>query len=275
MAYDLAVSGFAGFARYGRVLTQRKIARDPLLGIVDGSNKSFYTNYHPLLTSGSAAVYVGLNQVGGTADFETGEITLTNSPTDQPVATYTFTPYTATQILQFVISGFEEMEGRWTRGWKLVDDSGNLADESSANLFVADKNGADPDCGGILFSQSPVQWNFLMACCEYRYALSQFLEAGISDFQYREGLRGMLVDKTRRPQNLSLVMAEVDKRVQRAMLNAQDAFYTAGEHLGAYVPSPVTLEYAQLMEWQTDSKAQDNRSQLGYQIVYRPLTVYP
>ena len=274
--YDLAVTGFTGFARYGRVLSQRKIPRDPLIGVVDGTNKTFFTNYKPLLTSASTAVIVGLTAVGGSVDYETGQVDLTAAPNDQPQATYTFTPYTATQILQFVISGFEEMEGaRWQRGWKLVDAAGNTADETSPNVYVVDSSGADPNCGGIIFSLSRVQQAFLMACCEYRYMLSQLDEATLSDFQYREGSRGMWVDKSKRPANIDLAVGRADEKVKRSLQQAQDAFYTSGEHLGAYVPNPVTAEYKDLLEWQTHSKQQDYRGQLGYGISYRPLVFYP
>lgn len=273
--YDLAITGITAFARFGRVLSQRKIPRDPLLGFVDGTNKTFFTNYKPLLTSGSAAVYVGPNQVGGTADFETGEITLTAAPIDQPVATYTFTPYTPTQILQFVISGFDEMEGRWSRDWKLVDGSGVVADETSAQILVADKDGNDPTCGNFLFSTSRIQQALLTACCEYKYTETQLLEAAIGDFQYREGLRGMLVDKTIRPENIERALKVLDETVKRVMQEAMDSYYPGGEHFGGYQSSPATAEYMETLEWQTVSKADDYRGNLGYHISLRPLIYYP
>ena len=272
--WDLGNQGFTAFARFGRVLSQRKIAKDPLSGIADGANKTFFTNYSPILTSGSLAVFVSGVAQSGSADYDTGEVTLDYAPLTQPTATYTFTPYTSTQILQFLIWGFDEMEMRWSRDWKLVDAVGNIADEASTNLYVADSTGVDPPCGPTVFSLSRIQVAFMMLCTEYRYYLTQQGEASIGDFLFREGVRGMTVDKTDRSLNINRVITNLEERLKRAMDEAMDQYYPGGEHFGGYTPSPVTLEYANNLEWQTASKAADNRSQLGFQYSYRPL-VYP
>lgn len=275
--FDLATSGFTAFSRFGRVLSQRKIAKDPLSGIADGENVTFFTNYSPILTSGSLGVYVKGIAQSGSADYDTGEVTLDFPPVTQPAATYTFTPYTATQILQFLIWGFDEMEMRWLRNWKLVDVSGNPADETSTNLYVSDSAGADPTCGAFIFSQSRVQVAFLMLCTEYRYYLTQQGEASISDFLFREGVRGMTVDKTDRSLNINRVIANLEERLKLALERAMEQYYPGGEQYGGYTSNPVTLEYATGFEWQSASKEADYRSQLGFHVSYRPLVTgyYP
>jgi len=275
-SYDLAIAGFRDFSRFGRVLDQVSIARDPLSGIVDGTNKVFFTNYYPILTSGSLTVFVSGSQAGGVADYNTGQITLTNAPATQPEATYTFTPYTSNQILQFLLSGLDELELLWFRGWKVVDGSGIAATEDSTQLLVSDKDGNEPITGDTTFSVSRVQIGLFQKCVEYRYLLTQLGTAARNFFSWRETVRGMSVDKSRVPGNIQLSVQEVKTNLMQALVQAQDAYYTGGDHYGGYTPNPVTLDYASNFEWQQASKDEDFRLQLGYHVAYRPILVsYP
>lgn len=266
---DLATDGITLFSRFGNVLSQRSISRDPLSGLVDGTNKVFHTNYYPLLTSGSLTVKVGANSVtGGSADYDTGEITLANPPVEQPLANYTFTPFTAMQVLQFLLSGFDEMELRWNRGFTLVDGSGNPADENSAQILLVDSDAVDPPIGSLTFSASRSQIAILMLCTEYRYYASQAGEAAIGDFMFRETLRGMSVDKSKRPSNIEAVLARLDKRLDAAVLIAQDELLD-GSQYGSAIYDPITYDYLANFEWQESSKASDLLGQLGLQYAYR------
>lgn len=263
--YDLGVQGFTGFARFGRALQQTAIARDPLTGLVDGVNRTFFTNYAPILTSGSLAVWVNAVSVPGTYNADTGEVTLTTPPLYPPVASYTFTPYTATQILQFLIGGFQVMEGEWWgRDWKLVDGAGAFADETSANLYVADKNGTDPVCGSFTFATSWAQISFYLACVNLHYLrTTQQIKAGHA-YMWRETVRGMTVDQSRLPGNLAVSVEQQERAVARALANAQDQVYPGGDHYGGFIADPVTLDYASNWDWQTISKEQDWNELIGY-----------
>ena len=276
MAYDLTVNGIVDFSRFGRVLSQQRISRDPLSGVVDGDNLAFHTNYYPVVTLGSFAVYDGLLSVSGTADYDIGEIVLDSAPAAQPTANYTFCPYTSTQILQFLMSGFDEMETRFTRGWKLDDGVGGLPSESSANIYLYNSSGADPTVGsdGTLFSRSRVNVGFYMLCCEYRLYLSQMGYHATTDYTWRESSRGMTVDKSKMPPNIDLLLERLDKRLKGALEQVEEVLYN-GEQYGGFIGNPVTLDYATNFEWQTGSKDSDYRSQLGYHISRRPLTYYP
>jgi len=256
-AYDLAVQGIVNFARYGRVLSQRKIARDPLSGVVDGTNTTFYSQYFPILTSGSLLVYTSGSQVSGTADYDTGEITLNTAPSVQPLATYTFTPFAASQVLQFVVDGFTEMENRWTRGWQLVDATGQPANENSANIYVADSSGSDPVCGAILFSESIAQIGFLQACTEYTYIRANLYDAAIGDFEYRESKGGAYINKSKRSTNLDMALKAADAKAKRALEQAQIQFYPNGDQYGAYISNPATAIYQTVYEWQAAAKLDD------------------
>lgn len=272
--YDLLTRGFADFVRLQNVIEQAAISRDPLSGVLDGVNKVFHATYAPMLTSGSIGIYVNNTLVPGVANYDTGEITLVDAPPAQPQANYILTPYTANQIAQFTIQGFMEMEGLWSRGWQLLDGSGNWATENSANAFVVDSGGNDPNCGGVLFSQSRVQVALLIACCEYRYEKTQFRTAANSDFMWRESVRGMTVDKSKRPLNIKAVIDDLREELDRLLAQAQTQFYPGGENFGAFVPSPATLTYVGNYAWQSDAINNNNWAAAGFNIALRPLTCY-
>lgn len=265
----------ADFGRLENVLDQQTISRDPLSGVLDSQNLVFHSNYFPILTSGSLGVYVNGTLVSGTANYDTGEITLASPPTAQPFANYIFTPYSANQIAQFTIQGFSEMESRWTRGWQLLDASGQWADENSANVFIVDQNGNDPQCGPIPFSASRIQVAFFMICCEYRFMMTQYRSSARNDFMWREGVRGMMVDKSKRPQNIKLTADDLRDQLVTTMQQAQIQFYPGGQQFGAFIANPVTEYMATSFEWQTASIQNNNWALEGYNVSYRPLTYFP
>jgi hypothetical protein len=273
-AYDLLTRGFADFVRLDNVLEQQTISRDPLSGILDSQNVTFHTNYYPVLTSGSFGIYVGGVLVPGTANYDTGEVTLNSPPESQPEANYTFTPYTAKQISSFTIQGFLEMEGMWPRGWQLLDGGGAWADENSSNVYVLDGNGVDPIFAGTTFSQSRLQVGFFVACCEYRFIKTQRRTSSITDYMWRESVKGMTIDKSKRPSNLNEIMDDLRIDLIRMMDQAQIQYY-GGDNLGGFISDPVTLYYASSFEWQVAAKANNNWSLEGFNVSWRPLTYYP
>lgn len=264
MAYNLRTTGVADFNRLDVVLAQRKIARDPLVGVVDGANRSFFTNYRPILTSGSLTVYQGLTPMAGVADYDTGEITTGSAPAVQPVATYTYTPYTTPQTLSLLINGFHEMERRFPRDWQLLDTLGATADENSDALLIADAGGADPITGRT------TQIAFFIACVNYAYTMTRLTGSAGTDYAWRETVRGMSVDKSRMPGNLKLALDATEASLRAALESAQDDWY-AGGNMGGFLGNPVTLEYVQSLEWQTISKQRDYAGMAGNWAVF-PLT---
>lgn len=273
MAYDLLTRGFADFVRLDNVLEQQTISRDPLSGVLDSENVVFHTNYYPVLTSGSFGIYVNGSLVSGTANYDTGEVILSEPPESQPEANYTFTPYTAKQISSFTIQGFLEMEGFWPRGWQLLDGSGAWADENSANVYIVDGGGVDPSINGVNFSSSRLQVGFYIACCEYRFVKTQHRTAANTDYMWRESVRGMTIDKSKRPENIKGVVAELRGDLLKMMEQAQLQFYN-GDNFGGFIAEPVTLYYASSFEWQVGAKANDNWALEGFNVSWRPLTYY-
>ena len=267
MAFDLAIDGVALFGRLDGVLAQEKISRDPLSGVIDGVNRIFHTTYHPILSSGSVLVYEGVNLVAGIVDVDTGEVSTGSAPNVQPMATYTFTPYSLTQQLTLLLSGFYKMETEWVRGWRVVDSGGNPADENSDFLYVQDTNGADPLTG------VGAQTGFYMACCRWAYLMTRLTGAASTDFDWRETVRGMAVSKSRRPQNLSAALDMAQKDIDRALQRVEDAAYSDGSNLGGFVGGPMTQGYVESLEWQTWSGLAQTRSQRGYSRSIFPLSV--
>lgn len=250
---------------------QQTISRDPLSGVVDGSNNVFHTNYYPVLTSGSLGVYVNGSLVSGTADYNTGEVTLAAAPVYQPYASYTFTPYTSYQMLQFMMRGFDIMEGFWNRGFKLVDTSGSVATENSSAILIVDSQGNDPPVNGdILFSTSRAQIAFYQVCCEYSFYSISARQSARTAYMWRETVRGMTVDKSMIPKNLQAVLAELKQEIDGILDEAQGQYYN-GEQYGGVILGPVTLGYLSSFEWQNSSKIYDYRNTFGYQFGNRPL----
>ena len=267
MTYDLTVRGYLDFQGRTAVHSQRRMARDPLSGVVDGVNTVFFTNYAPLVTSGSLIARVGNSLVGGSADFDTGEVILASPPTAQPTASYTFTPYTTTQVMQILIGGFREMELHWQRGWRLVDATGAVATETSANILIVDTSGSSPTCGLLPFHQNQVQIGFYQLCCLLSLYDVEGVASAIGDFDMRES-RGLSVDKSRRPSNIRRGGSDLDDRINRALVEAMDNYYLNGEQYGGAVHDPHTLVYNAELEWQTDAK-----DGLTYAVSRRPLCV--
>lgn len=265
MAYDLVIQGIRDFARLDRVVAQQKISRDPLSGVLDGSNRVFHTNYRPILSSGSVFVYEGLSAIPGAVDVDTGEITAGSAPSVQPVATYTFIPYTIANQLSFLIGGFYQMETLWTRGWALEDAAGDAANEDSDNIYMV-SGASDPLTG------QPAQIGFYMACCRYFYILAQLTGGAVTDYDWRETVRGMAITRSRRPGNLALALEAAGEDMQRALENLQD-YVLDGSGLGGFVGNPMTSGYVDGLEWQQDSLNRNLRGQRGYSRSVIPLSV--
>jgi len=254
VAYDLVVAGVRDFARLDGAFAQQKIARDPLSGVVDGSNKIFFTGYAPIQSSGSVSVFVGANSLSGTCDTDTGQITTGSAPATQPVATYTYTPFTLSQQLSFLIGGVQAMENEWPRGLQLVDANSVAADEDSGAIYVLNSSGSD-------FLTNQYQIGFFMAACRYYYLMTMLTGAAITDYSWRETVRGMSVDKSKRPGNLSQAVDQAYQAMKRAMERIQDKTLTG--NLGAFVGSPMTEGYVNNMEWQESAILNDNRGLRG------------
>ena len=260
--YNLLVEGIRDLSRYTSLLQQKKVAHDPLSGIVDGSNRTFYAQFSPVLTSGSLTAYVSGSVVSvESTDYETGVITLSNAPAKQPDATYTFTPFTNNQQVSMLMSGFDEMQSRWVRpDWFLSSGSVVLVSptEDDTAIFMVQRQTSgslvDPPCSGsVPFSWLRTQVRFYMACCTYSYLARQLTETALTGISFRERA-GAQIDRTRIPANIKLALDVAEENVIRSMRAAWDEFYTDGEQFGAAIAPDHSVGYDTQFNWHEEQE---------------------
>lgn len=250
--YDLAVEGYEALSRAMTAL-RRRIPRDPLVGLADGTNTIFFANYYPISMTDTLTVYVGGSVVSGVADYDTGQITLASPPATQPQATYVFVPYTSRQILDFCIDGFNQMEALWPRGYYLANSAGSPVwfSWASQNFYVVDTSGSSPLCNGIPFHRSVAQVGFLNACIAYRHLLSRLGDTSLLDMDYRES-KGAAIARAKRPSNIELALERAREAMMDAMRAAQEQYYEDALY-GGVVSSPASAFYAYTLYWQHNS----------------------
>lgn len=266
--YDLRVEGVADLSR-SMLFRVRPIVRDALSGLVDGSNRVFRTTYYPLLTSGSIIVYEGGSEVlpsGYGVDYDTGAVIFDTAPDVQPEADYAYSELTQEQFIDILMAGFDEMEGRWNRGFVLSSSSTTYAaaDRDSDHIYVvargANNEVCDPPFRGNTFSASRTQIRFLIACCEYGQLQMRADDAAPSLYSFREGTGGLTVDKSRIPANLERTLERKERQLAQVLDIAQGEYYRGSAPWGAYIAPPVSQEYRDVYDWQTEAREQDRRS---------------
>lgn len=255
--YNLLTDGIRDLARYTSLLQAKPVAREPMMGLVDGSNTTFYTQVSPMLASGSLSVYVsGSINAYSSVDYDTGTVILANAPTKQPAASYTFTPFTTSQSVSMLMAGFDEMMSRWVRpNWYLSSGSVNLTNPTDTDTAIwivyQQTSGSliDPQCSGSLpFSQLRTQVRLYMACCEYAYLSRQLTENALTGVSYRERF-GTAIDRTKIAPNLKLALDNAEKSVVRTLRAAWDETYTSGEQYGLGIAPDHSVGYETQFNW--------------------------
>jgi hypothetical protein len=258
--YNLTVDGLRDIRRFIEV---DKVGRDPLSGILDGSNTLFFTTYSPILSGSTFTLYEGTSEVSSGSyniDYDTGEVLLDDVPDEQVRATYWLSEFSNAQLTRFLMQAFDDMEARLSRGWRLSSGSVTYAaaTEDSSNIYiVAGGSVVDPPCGSTTFNTSWIQRGFYLANIEYTIAMRK-LNIAADGFRWRED-RGITVDKSRMAAGRALSLEFIEERLRRYRISAADEHYSAAEHYGGYQPSLITKAYAYDYEWQTDSRDEDYR----------------
>ena len=254
--YELLTTGQADLINFTRLVDIKKIARDPLTGVVDGSNPTFFANFSPLLSSGSTSVLVSGVAQTGVIEYDTGQFNLNSAPSAQPFAWYTFTSWTVEQMTRVLLRGFDEMESRWARGFRLSSSSSSfvLPTVSDAAIYLIDKDVVqDPVYLNGTWSLMRSQVALYMKCCEFAYYAGIAGDEARVGTAYREAV-GMSVNTAHRSPNLEKLMDRLEKEVCAALFTAQNAWYSDGSGVGAAVLNPQTLDYKTNFEWQVASK---------------------
>jgi hypothetical protein len=260
MAYDLFASGVTDLARYTQLLDLRRVTRDPLSGIVDGTNYIFNTTYSPCLSSGSTAVSVNyVNQTGYTFIFDTGEIQLASPPASQPFANYTSTSLTSETIKRMLFLGLDEMETRWARGFRLSSSLSSYvpATESDVSAYIVDPNLlVDPVAGTASFSLARAEIAFYMKSVQYAYFSHAQFQTAMDGISYKEA-GGMSVSTVSRSPAIDKLLARLDKEMGKQLISIQAAWLQGGG-FAAFIRNEHSKDYSSNFEWrasQTDSPA--------------------
>lgn len=269
MAFELWTDGLTVVDRTARLFNKRVVARDPLSGVVDSVNTTFYANYYPLLSSGSIGLYVGGNTAVSpsqyTIDYDAGCFVLTPAPVSQPVASYTFAKYSEMTIRSVMVAGFDEMEGRWFRGLSLSDTLNSLVPitESSSHAYLVDSSGSDPAVGAISWSQSRAQIDFYAKCTQVAFYRTLAGEHALSDFIWKEA-QGLTVDKSKTVPNLMQVIDSLEARLAKAQENAQLEWYGPDALYGGTITPPATREFLAHRYWERASLDEGWRESTRY-----------
>jgi hypothetical protein len=270
MAFELWTDGVRLVDRFIRLFDKRPVGRDPLSGIVDGSNTIFYSNYQPILSSGSVGLYtsgslVFVQNTDYTLDYDAGMFNFTNAPSVQPTASYVTAKFSDYQIKSILVAGFDEMEGRWHRNYSLslTTDAGVVPiTEDSATAYITDSSGSDPVIGSITFSQSRTQLNLYAKCVQYAYLTSLQTDSSLNGLIWREA-QGLSVDKSKVPQNLELALKRLDADILKALNTAQLELHGTGVWGGTITP-PHTRDFIAHRWWERASSDQDWNSNTTY-----------
>jgi hypothetical protein len=260
MAFDLWTDGVTLIDRVARLFNRHQITRDPLSGLVDGSNVVFYAHYPPILSSGSVAVYTSGSALASgdyALDYDTGAFVLSTAPSVQPAASYTTAKYPDSAIRSILVAGFDEMEGWWTRGWYLSEQVSEVVPitEASSYAYVVNSSGSDPSVAAGYFSTQRAQLNFYTKCTQLSFYRVLMGEHSLSDFLYKE-MGGATVDKSMTVKNLerayNALLKEMPKILEQAgVQELGDGFYG-----GAIAPLH-TREFTAHRFWEKASAQED------------------
>lgn len=233
-------------------LTQ-DVSLEPLLGLTDGVNPVFHAPYTPVDSSADLTVYDASGNVldgytvlsydGGALRFSSGSV-----PLSTVYASYTAQAVSDSKLLNICRAGFDDMESRYRRDWRIVVDSGSNLISSSATAVV------DPVCGSATLSTSRVQIDFLNACCEYALAKALHTDAALRNYAYREErMGGLMVDRSRQADTFKALLAEADKKANEKMAAARYESGATGE-FGNFIPGAQSDTYANAWDWWSTSE---------------------
>lgn len=243
---DMAVARL----KRSKLWNSTKVSKEFLVGTI-GENRVFFTQSKPLSSSasplfwssfGSTLTPIPADQVE--VDYETGCVVFATSPTDPILADYTFVDMTDAQLADICRDGLGELERRWSRDWLIYTAAGTD--------YVARFDGSsyvDPPVPGtaIIFSASEAQIALYIRCCEYGLVKALASYAAASYFSWRADRSGQSIDRSKQPDQLRALLADLDKQID------QEIAKLAIAEEGGWVENKMTPYYEGEFEWQTNS----------------------
>ena len=231
---------------------ERALTREPLEGLVDGTNKVFYLAHFPVSSSGSLAIYNASGTVISSGSYtiesyETGVVSFTTAPGEGYTASYTAQSLTDTELTNVVKNGFDKMEAEYNRNWYLVD-SGSATYVSSSSSSVV-----DPVTGSYTFSTSRLQVKLYLLCCEYELIKARAKYAAAYHMKYRESRTGgVQIDRTQSADQLMALLKIVQKDIEDTVTVC--ANQSGDTPWGVYVPGTRSDVFLDTFDWWTDSR---------------------
>ena len=238
--------------------------RQPLAGIVDGSNKVFLCPTYPVLAAGFV-LYLGATvqtlTTQYTLDTSSGVVTFGTAPAVQPTADYTAIQLSQTQMNYYNWAGFNLMESLWARKYMLSSSatSFTFASPTDTNMYVCQgpvSSGAvptDPLAGSLTFSTSQAQRGWLERCAEFAYLDSMSSEAALSDVDVTERVGGIRIATSHRSQNIVKAKQEMWCELLSSMYSALDEWDSSGAHYGSAAAQIHSNYYTQTWNWQNNN----------------------
>lgn len=236
----------------GRMLwLTRKIVREPLSGLVDGSNKVFHLPYAPAQDD-SVVVYDNAGSTVATSaytvDEEAGSVVFGTAISTAYTADFTFQALTDTALLSLCKEGFDTMQRLYPRDLYLVSSGGSLHISSTTGTV------SDPSIGSSTFSASRKQQDLLMICCEEAVVKALIQQSAMEAIDVREGITGMRMDRTRRTQALETALGVVQDRIEQAVYAAAEEAGDSTVFEGGVVPGARSDIQIDWFDWWTDGQ---------------------
>lgn len=240
MAYSLATA--ISELKRGMFWNERALTREPLEGLVDGTNKVFYLAHFPASSSG-LAIYDASGTVVSSGSYsvesyETGVVSFTTAPSEGYTASYTVQALTDTELTNVAKAGFDKMEAEYNRNWYLVD-----AYVSSSSSSVV-----DPVTGSYTFSTSRLQVKLYLLCCEYELIKARARYAAAYHMRYRESRTGgVQIDRTQSADQLMALLKIIQQDIEDAVIVCANQ---AGDNpWGVYVPGTRSDVFEDTFDW--------------------------
>jgi hypothetical protein len=197
----------------------KTVLRQPLNGLIDGTNKVFYLATPPAVDS-SVTIYdaSGSTVSPSSVDEDDGVVIFSAAPTAPYTASYTHTALKDGDWTNLCYDGFSLMETLLSRGWYLYDDAGTVYISSD------DDAATDPVISGTMtFSTSTVQKRFYIDCCYVAWVMSMWTEAANSAMSIREErVGGLQVSRERQPDAWAKILEQAEGALEESAAAAAD-----------------------------------------------------
>ena len=246
MAYTLTTA--VSELKRSMLWNSRAVVREPLEGLFDASNKTFYTAQKPIGSTVTVYDNDGAEYSSGsyTVDsYEFGTIRFTGTaPSTVHYISYTSQQFSDAQLTDIVKSGFDKMEQAYNRNWYITSNSISSSSSSVVDPVVGD---------GLTFGASRLHIGLYLLCCEWALVFAQWHYAAANYYSYRESRSaGVSIDRTRNAEHLKGILDDLQERIDEVV--SVVANQADDNPWGAWTPGSHSDTWSTDFDWWTDSK---------------------